>query len=254
MKYITQIAFLLAGLLVLPSLASEQTTCKGKISIIKTHEVIPTASGRTLIIVDIEADEEYFFCKGLNKKHTKGIYDKMLTKHISIEMGIEKQYFNFKTGALYEAEYLYPDDFWYTTKSLDAKTISTDNKERVKKNFLIAKSTKSYKEAEDFAVDLSDSAGLTYMRSTHYNKALGLSHSKTLCEDANQNYPCYIARGYKDGVYVSIEYTDAYDGFTKGYYVVMVANGIYAKQNLKKIKKYVPDAYVKNIRLWAGCD
>ena len=124
----------------------------------------------------------------------------------------------------------------------------------IKKNFLIVKSTKSYKEAEDFASAIATMTNIKYIRDKHYNKELGLSQGKSLCEDANFEYPCYFSRGrYDDGVYVSIEYSSAYGGFQKSYYLVMIASGKYAKDIVKDIKKYVPDTYVKHSSVYLGC-
>ena len=92
----------------------------------------------------------------------------------------------------------------------------------VDKDFLIVKSTRSYTEATRFANDISTMTNIKYIRDKHYNKELGLSQDKSLCEDANFEYPCYFSRGrYDDGVYVSVEYSNTYGGFTKGYYLVM---------------------------------
>ena len=56
-----------------------------------------------------------------------------------------------------------------------------------------------------------------------------------------------------DGVYVSIEYSDTYGGFAKGYYLVMIASGKYAKLVLDDVKKHVSDAYVKRSSVYMGC-
>lgn len=104
------------------ALASEQTICEADIEVTKIHEFITTQSRRLLVIADIKADENSFSCKGLGKRNTKGIFDEMRKKKTSIELNIEKKYYT--KGALYHAEYIYPDDVWYITKRLDVKVVN----------------------------------------------------------------------------------------------------------------------------------
>ena len=67
------------------------------------------------------------------------------------------------------------------------------------KDFLIVKSTRSYTEAKNFANDIATLTNIKYIRDKHYNKELGLSQDKLLCEDANFEYPsCYFSRGRYD--------------------------------------------------------
>ena len=124
----------------------------------------------------------------------------------------------------------------------------------IKKDFLIIKSTKSYTEAENFAEEIATRMEMKYMKEVQYSKEIGLTHSKKMCKEGYLEYPCYVARGrYDDGVYISIEYSNAYAGFTKGYYLVVVASGSYAKTVLKKVNKYEPSAYVKSASIYMGC-
>ena len=125
----------------------------------------------------------------------------------------------------------------------------------VKKQFLIAKSTKSYKEANQFAKKLANKTGIKLnFRGLNYNKSIMLSESKKVCDDNNFEYPCYEARGrYDDGVYISVEHSGTYENFRDGYYIVMVASGEKAKDILKQIKTVVKDAYVKTSKVYMGC-
>ena len=50
-----------------------------------------------------------------------------------------------------------------------------------KKDFLIVKSTKSYKEAESFAGKLAIRMDMKYMKEVQFNKETGLTHSKKMC-------------------------------------------------------------------------
>lgn len=124
----------------------------------------------------------------------------------------------------------------------------------IKKDFLIVKSTTGYKEAEDFAEEVATRMDIKYMKEVEYSKETGLTHSKEMCEEGRLEYPCHVGRGrYDDGVYVSIEYSNVYEGFAKGYYLVIVASGSYAKTTLKKVKRYEPSAYVKSADIYMGC-
>ena len=124
----------------------------------------------------------------------------------------------------------------------------------IKKDFLIVKSTKSYKEAESFAGKLATRMDMKYMKEVQFNKETGLTHSKKMCKEGRLEYPCYVSRGrYDDGVYVSVEYSNDYAGFARGYYLVIVASGSYAKTTLKQIKRYEPSAYVKSATIYMGC-
>lgn len=123
------------------------------------------------------------------------------------------------------------------------------------KSFLIAKSTKSYDEAKRFAEKLSLSSGIKMdFRDLIKVDSIGLSEHKTACENQGYDFPCYVARGrYDDGVYISIEYSSAYNGFSKGYYIVMVASGEVPKDMLENIKRFVPDVYSKKSDIYMGC-
>ena len=92
------------------------------------------------------------------------------------------------------------------------------------------------------------------LRGLHPNREIGLSREVDICEDEGYGYPCYIPRGrYDNGVYISVEYSDAYKGFAKGYYIVMVASGEVDKSLLKQIRTIVPDAYIKKSAVYMGC-
>ena len=121
--------------------------------------------------------------------------------------------------------------------------------------FLITKSTKSYKEAKKFAQELAQKTGIKLdLRDLHYHKDERLSFPKKICEEESYEYPCYYPRGRgNDGVYISIEHSDNYEGFTKGYYIVLAASGDESKKMLKRVKSVVKDAYVKTSKVYMGC-
>jgi hypothetical protein len=73
-------------------------------------------------------------------------------------------------------------------------------------------------------------------------------------------YPCYIARGEGDAqnnYYISIEYSNAYEGFAQGYYIVVAGidepNSSKLKTELARVKKYYKTAYAKGTKVWHGC-
>jgi hypothetical protein len=127
----------------------------------------------------------------------------------------------------------------------------------VTKNFCIILSTTSYAEAKKTA----EQAGKKYKIKIDYrdlvaNKKIGLTLSKEECEGQGWGYPAYYSRGrYDDGEYISIEYSNAFSGFTKGYYIVVVASGDKARcsKTLTKVKATYKTAYIKQSEVYIGC-
>jgi len=132
---------------------------------------------------------------------------------------------------------------------------SQREEQSMRKSFLIAKSTKRYSEAKAFAKKLSQQSGIkTDFRGLVQNSVTGLSEVADVCRNEGFAYPCYIPRGrYDDGTYISVEYSNAYGGFSEGYYIVVVASGEIGKSVIKQIKAFVPDAYVKKSSVYMGC-
>ncbi len=92
------------------------------------------------------------------------------------------------------------------------------------------------------------------------NKALGLSGSRADCEGNGYDYPCYTPRGEggaEDSDYVSVEFSDGYEGFAKGYYIVVAAllppQSVALRQALARIHPLYPTAYAKRTAVWRGC-
>jgi hypothetical protein len=129
----------------------------------------------------------------------------------------------------------------------------------VKKDFLILMSTKSYPAALAKAKQVAASEHISLqLRGLAEHKTSGLSYSQKECEKEELDYPSYYARGrWDDGVYVSIEYSNAFSGFAKGYYIVMAASGSRADNEIKvaynKIKPKYKDAYFKSSKVYMGC-
>ena len=125
--------------------------------------------------------------------------------------------------------------------------------------FVIVKSTPSYAEAHRTALDASRRLGLKLdLRDLSPSENGGLSFPKASCEADGWTAPCYVARGrYDAGVYVSIEYSNAYSEFKPGLYLVIVASGrrgeAPTRKALEKAKSVYPDAYAKVAGVYMGC-
>ena len=126
----------------------------------------------------------------------------------------------------------------------------------ITKNFVIIQSTKEYKKAKAEAIKASQLLKQKLdLRALTPNGKAGLTYSEKACENEG-GYPCYIARGrYNDGDYVSIEWSNAFTGFAKGYYIVVVCSGNKTETNLilSKAKKIFKDAYSKQTNVYVGC-
>lgn len=133
-------------------------------------------------------------------------------------------------------------------------TYNTVNGQTRKTSFLIIKSTKNYNSALKKAQVASNKLGWTLNLNGNYkDKKNGLTNSD-IC-DCGVNHG-YIPRGrYDAGNYVSIEFSSAYEGFTKGYYIVVVSSGEREKVQsiLAKVQKHYIDAYIKDTDIYVGC-
>lgn len=129
----------------------------------------------------------------------------------------------------------------------------------IKKEFLIIHSGKDYAAALKKATDASRKLKLKLdLRGLVPHPQIGLTCSEKVCEDGFGFYPCYVARGRgDDGAWVSIEYSDAYIEFERGYYIVVVcsfvSNNEKSKTQLLKTKAIYPDAYLKASKVYVGC-
>ena len=149
--------------------------------------------------------------------------------------------------------------------NLGTATAQDDFNIEVPKDIIILNSTKSYKAA--LATAKQAAAGLRKkldLRGLSPNAELGLSMSAEDCRGTgggdDLGYPCYQARG--DGMaanddYISIEFSNAYKGFAKGFYIVVSAitdvKSKDMKAKLAQVQKSYPDAYAKRTYIWRGC-
>lgn len=128
--------------------------------------------------------------------------------------------------------------------------------QEVEMKFLILKSTKNYASALKTAKEASNKLGLKLdLRNYFYDKEEGLA-TDSLCE-CGENHG-YIPRGrFDDGEYISIEFSDYYEGFNEGYYIVIAKafndEDEETKTVFKEVKQHFPDAYIKNSMVYVGC-
>jgi len=130
-------------------------------------------------------------------------------------------------------------------------------------SFVILISTKSYDSALERAKDASKKLGYPLdLRGLHPNEETGLSLPKEVCEEicggGMVEYPQYLPRNdWGESKYVSIEYSDGFSGFTKGYFIVIVASGEKGdpiiKEALEESSQFYKDAYAKTCSVWMGC-
>lgn len=124
-------------------------------------------------------------------------------------------------------------------------------------SFVIIMSTKSYAAAKMMAVEASKKLNLKLdLRDLKPNKEGGLTHTRAICEGQGWDYPCYVSRGRElQGEWVTIDYSNAFKGFTKGYYIVTTAGAepSLIKTALKKVQKVYKNAYAKQTEVYIGC-
>ena len=135
-----------------------------------------------------------------------------------------------------------------------------DFSQEVKKYFLIVHSTKDYssalKKANSISKDLKLDLDLRELMKNEDN--VGLTWGKTVCEGDGWEFPCYVPRGrYDDGDYASVEWSNGYQGFSKGYYIVIISSQTEYDNKimnlLNEAKEFVPSAYVKSSMVFMGC-
>lgn len=132
----------------------------------------------------------------------------------------------------------------------------------VKKEFIIVYSTTKYKEALIKCNEVKKKLNYKIdFRGLEYNKETGLSYSKEILEDKENGgekgrFPWYFPRGRNDdGEYISIEYSNGYKEFRKGYYIIIIASGEEGtlSKKLENVKKCYKDAYIKRAEIYMGC-
>lgn len=125
-------------------------------------------------------------------------------------------------------------------------------------DYLILFSTRDYPSAQKFAKQLSNTLKMRLdLRGLSPHQETGLTFSAKDCQESGFSYPCYIARSHEDDeIYISVEHSSSYD-FKPGYYIVLAAVGPpkspIVQQALTRIRPHVPDAYIKQSKVFLGC-
>ncbi len=131
-------------------------------------------------------------------------------------------------------------------------------------SFVILISTESYESALERAHDASEKLGYPIdLRGHRPHVESGLTVSKEVCEEdicggGVVDYPLYLPRNdWGDSKYISVEYSNGYEGFNPGYYIVILASAEKGdpiiQEALDEARKYYQDAYAKTCGIWVGC-
>lgn len=130
-------------------------------------------------------------------------------------------------------------------------------------SFAIIISTKDYDAALERAKDASEKLGYPLnLRELVPNDEIGLTLPEEVCTGIcgsdEIEFPQYLPRNdWGESKYVSIEYSNGFEGFTPGYYIVVVASGEkddpIIDEALEEAQQYYEDAYAKTCGVWVGC-
>ena len=126
----------------------------------------------------------------------------------------------------------------------------------IDKGFVIIYSSKNYGSAYNMAIRAQEELGVELDLRGYYENETGGLKTDQVCGCGQLHE--YVARGrWDDGTYISIEISDRYIGFSKGYYIVMLDSAPKGSDELTnalaKAKEFYPDAYIKNTSVYIGC-
>lgn len=128
------------------------------------------------------------------------------------------------------------------------------------KAFAIVASTPDYEEAVRSGAQAAQEFDWTVdRRGLFEDRAIGRTWAREECEENSWDFPCYVPRGrFDDGVWVSIEYSSAYEGFSPGLYIVVAASGAITDPDipatLARVRERFPGAFVRALRsIWDAC-
>lgn len=124
----------------------------------------------------------------------------------------------------------------------------------VNNSYLIIQSTASYAEAKATAIRASKELDIKVnYRGYIFDSEDGLKESEMCtCGEIHG----YSPRGKLDGNdYISIEYSNSFAEFEKGYYIVVAAAGDRADLEvlLPSVLHFYPDAYINDAKVYVGC-
>ncbi len=123
---------------------------------------------------------------------------------------------------------------------------------------------KSFDEARADAEKISKAAKVPFsMEGRIYDKKRGLIYPDNFDDEVFRGQ--YVARRYHttvlkggdaDREYLSVERSDGYDGFKKGFYIVVAGirdNAREAQADALRYTAWAPTAYAKKTRIYMGC-
>lgn len=124
------------------------------------------------------------------------------------------------------------------------------------KSFLVVGTYRSYAGARQASERLRERTGLEVQSKADLVEAGQPTYTREVCEENGWDYPCYFARGrYDDGVYLSVEPSDQYDGMVKGYFVVIAASG--NEEDVRAAARDLAEKRIKSMlrrsEVWMGC-
>jgi len=130
-------------------------------------------------------------------------------------------------------------------------------------SFVIILSSKDYDKAKERAEEAAEKLGYPLdLRGLHPHPESGLSlpieQCEAICGGDVVEYPQYLPRNdWGEDKYVSVEYSNGFEGFTPGYYIVVVASSRKGEpiidEALKEARQFYSDAYAKTCGVWMGC-
>ena len=126
--------------------------------------------------------------------------------------------------------------------------------------FVILRSTSDYAEAKRVAEEAARRLEIPLnLRGLVHDAEHGLTWPKEVCAKGPLfPFPCYMARGrFDEGVYLSVELSDAYATFRPGLFIVIAASGVPGSSELaatlESARHEYPDAYLKQEKVYQGC-
>jgi hypothetical protein len=135
-------------------------------------------------------------------------------------------------------------------------TATNAQEAEIEKGFAIIQSTKDYNAALKTVATASRKLNIPIdLRGYYPDQQSGLKTDIACgCGEVHD----YLPRGrWDDGVYISIEYSNLFKGFSKDYYIVIIASNSKGSEQLHKAldnaKQYYLDAYIKTTSVYIGC-
>lgn len=123
---------------------------------------------------------------------------------------------------------------------------------------------KSFTEARADAEKIAKASRIPFsMEGRVFDKKRGLIYPDNFDDEiyrgqyvSRRYHTTVLKRGGEPREYLSVERSDGYDGFKKGFYIVVAgihADSSSAQANTKRFTAWAPTAYAKKTRIYMGC-